>query len=123
MTFRLVNLPEMEGRFQVFGIKENAFVKSIRMDGREVLDQVVEIKASSRIEGVEIVISPEGASVRGVVCQEENGPVVKGATVIIFPADIEKRFRIHASSKLPRLINKADIRSEDFRLPSTLSAL
>ena len=92
LTFRLVNLSESEGRFQVTGLKETTFVKSIRVEGREVVDQTVEIKGSGRLEGVEIVISSEGASVRGVVRQEENGPVVKGATVIAFPADIEKRF-------------------------------
>ncbi|MFN8007022.1 MAG: carboxypeptidase-like regulatory domain-containing protein [Terriglobia bacterium] len=66
-------------------------MQSVRVDGREMIDTPIEIKGSSPLEGVEIVISPQGASLNGNVKSEEQGPPVKGATVVIFPVDLEKR--------------------------------
>ena len=61
------------------------------MNGREITDSPVEFKSSSPLEGVEIAISSQGASLDGIVKVEEQGPPVKGATVVVFPVDPELR--------------------------------
>ncbi len=90
-TFRLTGIPEMMGTFKVTGLRGNFFLKSVRVDGREVTDTPIEIKGNSPLEGVEIVVSAQGASLSGVVKSEEQGPPVKGATVVVFPVDPEIR--------------------------------
>ena len=66
-TFRLTDIPEMMGTFKVTGLHGNFFLKSVRVDGREVTDTPIEIKGSSPLEGVEIIISAQGASLNGLV--------------------------------------------------------
>ena len=90
-TFRLTGIPEMMGTFKVTGLRGNYFLQSVRVDGREVTDTPIEIKGSSPLEGVEIIISAQGASLNGIVKLEEQGPPVKGATVMVFPVDPETR--------------------------------
>ena len=91
LTFRLANVSEMAGYFRVSGLTGNLFLKSVHVDGQEMTDTPIEIKGSSPIEGVEIIISSQGASLNGLVKAEEQGPPVKGATVMAFPADPESR--------------------------------
>lgn len=90
-TFRLTGVPEMMGIFRLTGLSGNLFLQSVRVDGREVTDTPIDIKGSLPLEGVEIMISAQGASLNGNVKLEEQGPPVKGATVLVFPVDPEKR--------------------------------
>ena len=90
-TFRLTGIPEMIGTFKVTGLRGNYFLQSVRVDGREVTDTPIEIKGNNPLEGVEIIISAQGASLNGIVKLEEQGPPVKGATVLVFPVALERR--------------------------------
>ena len=54
-------------------------------------DTPIEIKGNSPLEEVEIVVSAQGALLSGVVKAEEQGPPVKGATVMVFPVNPETR--------------------------------
>ena len=90
-TFRLTNIPEMVGYLRISGLTGNIFLKSVRVDGQEVTDAPIEIKGNSPLEGVELVISSHGAAVKGLVKAHEQGPPVKGATVMVFPVNPETR--------------------------------
>ncbi len=90
-TFRLANVSEMTGYLRVSGLAGNFFLKSVRVEGQEMADASIEIKGNSPLEGVEVVISPQGASLNGTVKSDEQGPPFKGATVMVFPGDPESR--------------------------------
>jgi hypothetical protein len=78
-------------RFNVSLPTGNFYLKSIRMEGRDVTDQAVEFKNNDRYHGVEVVISSQGGQLSGVVRKEEGGEVLRGATVVVFPSDPERQ--------------------------------
>jgi len=90
-TFRETNIAERLYRFQVTLPPGNFYVKSIRVEGQEEVDQPLEVKGNERISGVEVVISSGGAQLEGVVRQEENGEALPGATVVLFSTNSEQR--------------------------------
>jgi carboxypeptidase family protein len=83
------NVAEGSMRFNVNLPTGNFYLKSIRMEGRDVTDQAVEFKNNDRYHGVEVVISSQGGQLSGVVRKEEGGEVLRGATVVLFAADPE----------------------------------
>jgi len=85
------NVAEGSMRFNVNLPTGNFYVKSIRMEGRDVTDQAVEFKNNDRFHGVEVVISSQGGQLSGVVRKEEGGEVLRGATVVVFPSDPERQ--------------------------------
>jgi len=78
-------------RFNVNLPTGNYYLKSIRMEGRDVTDQAVDFKNNDRYQGVEVVISSQGGQLSGVVRKEEGGEVLRGATVVLFAADPERQ--------------------------------
>jgi protocatechuate 3,4-dioxygenase beta subunit len=78
-------------RFNVNLPTGNFYLKSIRMEGRDVTDQAVDFKNNDRYLGVEVVISSQGGQLSGVVHKEEGGEVLRGATVVLFAADSERQ--------------------------------
>jgi len=85
------NVAEGSMRFNVNLPTGNFYVKSIRMEGRDVTDQAVEFKNNDRFHGVEVVISSQGGQLTGVVRKEEGGEVLRGATVVVFPSDPDRQ--------------------------------
>ena len=85
------NVAEGSMRFNVNLPTGNFYVKSIRMEGRDVTDQAVDFKNNDRFHGVEVVISSQGGQLSGVVRKEEGGEVLRGATVVVFPSDPERQ--------------------------------
>jgi len=85
------NVAEGSMRFNVNLPTGNFYLKSIRMEGRDVTDQAVEFKNNDRFHGVEVVISSQGGQLSGVVRKEEGGEVLRGATVVVFPSDPERQ--------------------------------
>jgi protocatechuate 3,4-dioxygenase beta subunit len=85
------NVAEGSMRFNVNLPTGNFYVKSIRMEGRDVTDQTVDFKNNDRFHGVEVVISSQGGQLSGVVRKEEGGEVLRGATVVVFPSDPERQ--------------------------------
>jgi hypothetical protein len=90
-TFRETNIAEGLYRFQITLPPGNFYVKSIRVEGQEEVDQALEVKGNERISGVEVVISSGGAQLEGLVRQEENGEALPGATVVLFSTNPEQR--------------------------------
>jgi Carboxypeptidase regulatory-like domain len=85
------NAAEGSMRFNVSLPAGNFYLKSIRMEGRDVTDQAVDFKNNDRYHSVEVVISSQGGQLSGVVRKEEGGEVLRGATVVVFPAEPEKQ--------------------------------
>ncbi len=85
------NVAEGSMRFNVNLPTGNFYLKSIRMEGRDVTDQAVDFKNNDRYHGVEVVISSQGGQLSGVVRKEEGGEVLRGSTVVLFPADPERQ--------------------------------
>ena len=85
------NVAEGSMRFNVNLPTGNFYLKSIRMEGRDVTDQAVDFKNNDRYHGVEVVISSQGGQLSGVVRKEEGGEVLRGATVVVFPSDPERQ--------------------------------
>ena len=85
------NVAEGSMRFNVNLPTGNFYLKSIRMEGRDVTDQAVDFKNNDRYQGVEVVISSQGGQLSGVVRKEEGGEVLRGSTVVLFAADPERQ--------------------------------
>ena len=85
------NVAEGSMRFNVTLPTGNFYLKSIRMEGRDVTDQTVDFKNNDRYRGVEVVISTQGGQLSGVVRKEEGGEVLRGATVVLFASDLERQ--------------------------------
>lgn len=89
-TFRVTDVSEGSARFNVNFPSSSLYLKSIRMEGRDVIDQVVEFRNNDRFHGVEIVLSSQGAQLNGTVRKEENNEPLRGATVVLFATDPER---------------------------------
>jgi hypothetical protein len=82
-TFRIANIPPGRHALRIRTPK-GWTVRSASLDGRDVSDEVFDLKGAQTIAGLEIVLSDRAAQIAGVV-KAESDPT--GATVIIFPAD------------------------------------
>jgi Carboxypeptidase regulatory-like domain len=66
-------------------------MKHVYLDGRDVTDQPIDVKAGDTITGLNIIFTDRISSLAGVV-RAGNDAAVAGTTVIAFPAD-EKQWR------------------------------
>lgn len=82
-TFRLGNIPPGRHALRVRTPK-GWTVKAATLDGRDVGDEVFDLKGAQTIAGVEIVLSGRAAQIAGVVKADGDAT---GTTVIVFPAD------------------------------------
>jgi len=78
-TFRMEGASPSVVRVDVFGLAESSYVKSIRFGGREVKGAELDL-TSGRGGEMEIVLSPNGAEVTGIV-RDSDGKPVPGAVV------------------------------------------
>jgi hypothetical protein len=85
-TFSFGNVMEGAYRLSMF-TGTNLYVKSARVQGKDVLEHAFEIRNGEKITGAEIVLSANGGELSGAVKQEESGEAVKGATIVLFSAD------------------------------------
>jgi len=93
-TFTLRDVTEGAYRFGIFPQLSNLYLRSARVQGKDVLDQPLEIRNGEKLTGAELVLSAEGGEITGVVKQEESGEVARGATIITFSTE--------ASRQIPR---------------------
>jgi hypothetical protein len=89
---------EKDGRFALDGIPAGRYLlrasgaasgwmlKSVIIDGREVIDTPVELKAKERLTGVRMVFTDRLSEVSGSVADQRGAPVVE-LTVLAFPTD------------------------------------
>jgi uncharacterized protein (DUF2141 family) len=82
-TFRLANIPPGRHALRVRAPK-GWTVKSATLDGRDVNEEIFDVKGAQTISGVEIVLSDRAAGISGMV-KADGDPA--GTTVILFPVD------------------------------------
>ena len=75
-------------RFQVT-LPEGWMVKSIRHEGRDIMDAALELKHGEQVHGVEILITNRVTEINGQVVDDRNAPVGE-ATVLLFPVDANR---------------------------------
>ncbi len=90
-TFQISQIPPGSARLTVSVLPGNFYPKSIRFRGMDVVDRAFSVNGSDRITRVEVVVSPEGAQLAGVVEDDETGEATPGATVVIFSSSRAKR--------------------------------
>ena len=90
-SFRVANLPGGLYRLSVNLPPGNHYVESIRAQGQDIIDRLIEMNDQDQLSGVEVRISPDGSRISGVVRSEEDGKAVDGATVLVFAADPQQR--------------------------------
>jgi uncharacterized protein (DUF2141 family) len=85
-TFRVSDVPP--GR-QVLRISppKGWTVRSATLDGRDITEEILDVKAGQTITGIEVLLSDRGAQIGGAV--KADGDAV-GSTVVIFPADSDQ---------------------------------
>lgn len=93
---RDAGVPQVDGSFvakNVFGrarfqvrVPEGWMLKSIRHEGRDITEDVIELGSRQQLSGVEVLITNKVTEINGQVLDEKNVPVVE-ATVLLFPAD------------------------------------
>lgn len=90
-SFRISNLPGGLYRLSVNLPPGNHYVESIRAQGQDIIDRLIEINDHDQLSGVEVRVSPNGSRISGVVQGEEDGKAVDGATVLVFAVDPQQR--------------------------------
>jgi hypothetical protein len=65
------------------------FVKSVRVDGRDVIDSGIEFKGNEELAGVEVVLTTQMAQISGTV-KGADGKPAKDYAVVVFPDDKER---------------------------------
>jgi sarcosine oxidase gamma subunit len=87
-TFSFRNVMEGSYRFRLLFVPGNLYLRSARFQGEDALDQAFEIHNGEKITGAEIVLSANGGELTGSVKQEETGELVRGATIVLFSAEL-----------------------------------
>jgi len=82
--FSFRNVMEGKYRFRLLLVPGNLYLKSARVQGEDALDQGFEVRNGEKIVSAEIVLSANGGELDGTVKQQENGEIVKGATIVLF---------------------------------------
>ena len=90
-SFRISHLPGGLYRLSVNLPPGNHYVESIRAQGQDIVDRLIEMNDHDHLSGVEVRVSPNGSRISGVVRGEEDGKAVDGATVLVFAADPQQR--------------------------------
>ncbi len=90
-SFRISNLPGGLYRLSVNLPPGNHYVESIRAQGQDIIDRLIEMNDHDQLSGVEVRVSPHGSRISGVVQSEEDGKAIDGATVLVFSADPQQR--------------------------------
>lgn len=82
-SFDIPNLSDGSYRVEVWQLPEDAYVKDIRLSDESVLTSGIEVTGGQNPGNLEIVISPNGGRVDGVVMKENQ--TFSAATVVLIP--------------------------------------
>ena len=85
-AFTLKDVPPERQLVVVMGLPEKAYVKSIRLGGQETIDSGVDLMDMPAVPPLDILISPNGATVEGNVSQDDRPS--PGAWVCLAPDSV-----------------------------------
>jgi hypothetical protein len=87
-------------RFQVT-LPEGWMLESIRHEGRDITDAILELKSQEHVPGIEILVTDRVTEASGLVVDDKNAPV-GDATVLLFPVDAERWYENSRSVRATR---------------------
>lgn len=90
--FEVHNLLPAPYEITVWGLEEDFYLKSARIGRQEALDAGLDLTDAAPPEPLEIVVSPNGARIDGVVFDKDGEPV-SGARVVLVPDNRGLRYR------------------------------
>jgi hypothetical protein len=85
-TFRTTSVPPGRHALRISPPK-GWTVKSATLEGRDITEEILDVKAGQTIAGIEVVLSDRGAQVGGSIKADDDAV---GSTVVIFPADSDQ---------------------------------
>jgi hypothetical protein len=91
-NFRLANVSPDKYRVRLYGLPEDFYLKGIRMGDEDVLENGLDL-SSAAAGSIQILLSPQGGQIEGVVHGSNQQPVA-GATVVLVP-ESRKRSQDH----------------------------
>jgi hypothetical protein len=94
-TFLIEDLYTAEYRFSLWPLPPGAYLKSIRLGGREFLETPMMIQSGETIDGLVFTVSAKAGTLDGVV-KDETGGMVPDAIVMLQPDPIHGVPDIHA---------------------------
>ena len=78
------------GRTRIRAIlPEGWMLKAVLRDGRDITDELVDLRSRERISGIQVIVSDRVTVVAGQVADDKNAPATDG-TVLIFHRDQEE---------------------------------
>ncbi|MGC9971592.1 MAG: carboxypeptidase-like regulatory domain-containing protein [Bryobacteraceae bacterium] len=92
-TFALQNVAADWYTLSIAGLVEDCYVKSARFGGVDALEHGLDLSRGDPPGPIEVVLSPAGGDVEGVVLKENQQPAA-GATVALAP-DAPRRDQVH----------------------------
>lgn len=85
--FRIANIPPGSYRVNVTPMPENAYVKSVRLDGVEAPDGELDLSRAPQGASLKIVVSPNGGQVSGKLLDKDGEPLGAVPAMVILVAD------------------------------------
>lgn len=100
-TFALTNVSPGKHAILVAGLPENAYVKSMRLGSQETIDSGLDLTDMQAAPPLEIRISPNGATVQGIVGWDDDKPAPKAWVALIpDPARPELASRVKSATAM-----------------------
>jgi hypothetical protein len=100
-TYLIQDLFNAEYRFSLSALPPGTYLKSVELEGRELIDAPLMVQGGDTIDGLIFTVSAKAGSLNGVV-QNENGLAVPDALVMLQP---DPR---HADPDIHRCLQTAD---------------
>jgi protocatechuate 3,4-dioxygenase beta subunit len=88
MSFELTAMPG-KSRVLIMNLPPAWAVRSVRVNGTDVIDDGIDVKPNESVGGVEVELTTKVTSVSGLVTDARGDPV-KEYTVVFFPADSKR---------------------------------
>jgi protocatechuate 3,4-dioxygenase beta subunit len=85
-SFTIANVPAGSRLFRVAGLQSPWALKGVYLDGRDVTDEMFDVKPGETAGRVTIVVSDKATTLTGAVRDEQDQPL-SDFTVIAFPSD------------------------------------
>jgi hypothetical protein len=98
-TFSLKDMPPDRHLVAVTGLPDRAYVKSIQLGGQETIDSGLDLTDMQTVPPLDILISPNGATVEGTVSLDHYKPAPDAWVCLVpDPARPELTYRIKSAT-------------------------